>query len=474
MMNSPIKYKETKNLKTSDDLTNANSLDDEPKIPNLFEIGNNINLMVKFGHLIDELRKNPTVFTLINLNEILNESAIQACHHLIDIHVISSLLNIASENNSDLNMRQNAFFVISLIMEQFPTSIPMFMHEKLPLLLTKSLERPNELFISSVFKVITTLIKMNIPFRSVFFSTFHLSILFHAAYQNLSAQHCHYIVECFTAITQYIEITDIEEVNTIMNIFKLIFIQKLQRNMKINYHSHSYALIGTINLLSNTNIPSDERKELALSNMIHVYVQYYFQGNELTSDKINATILTARLICLNITNIPNSLPNIVNLLQLHYLDSQYHLIIQSLKQIIEFCPLETFQYLIEQLNLVNVIMDIIPRATLSTKIEIYECIRIIITITPVPILLNLIHENLLQCILDLTDLDDKEFTNKIIEDINTILSVFEESGQLDLFIIMMSNIDADEVMENLIQNDHVNEETKFIISSIHEKITSKV
>lgn len=450
---------------------------DEENLANLNEhiVKNDLRFMFHFSDLINELINKPTTFTLIKLKDYIQKPEAQKCTNMIDEKVINVLLILADPNNNDLNIRQNSFFVIGEIIRNFQNKMPIFLNLQLIPLIKRSLLVPNRFFVGSIYFVINCLIIESFDFRSSFYQNFKFNFLFQSAYKFLNDDHNDLIVECFKSIVEYVGINSEKKARKLVQIFQVALAKKLKPEKDISLMdmcSCNFALIGIIQLLKTQDIPAYVRKLVIEDSSIPMCLQFFFKLNEFTSETINATILASQLYSLNVSNIPDILPQILKLFQLYSFDPNYHNIIYSLNNIIEFCNDHVFNHLIRDLKLLDVIINLIPRSNFQTKKEIYSCFSYIILRLPKSDFSIFISEEKISFLFDLIEMNDLDFINKVIADIYNIFITAEEIGQNRNANAVFISISAIPLIEDIFQKN-IDQQSFAFLNYIYQKLVGK-
>ena len=434
--------------------------------------------VIDFTKLINELDHSPTISTFIQMIELIKKPSMHNYGNAIDENQLKQILNFVITNQNDLNLKQSAFFVIAKIMKYCPYTISIFYKLGIVKILNDELMNGNSEYISSVFNVITQMIRYCESSRPYFFNSFLLNNLFQAAYKNILSNNSYLIVKFFVTVVECVEITEIEQVNTIMNLFKLIFGLKqaplnLNSNVLKTEKIHSNALYGTIKLLQNQNIPGDQRKEAA--QFLNIFIQFYLQENGLTSEKIYAVNLASQLFILNAcpdNSIHNILPRILSLFKLFYLDSNYFYIAQSLVTIIEYCNDNVLIYLLNDLNTINVILEVFSRSDIKTKQYVYLCLHAIFHRMPKQFYPNYVNNDLFDALFNIIE-TKQDFVIDIINDIIEFITIFEELGIIDTITQIFNSIDAHNRILMLLQEDtYLNENIGIHLNHLNEKLSA--
>lgn len=429
----------------------------------------NMNI-IKFSSLIRNLKENPTTFTLIDIKRYIQKPEIKKCSQMIDEQVIEQLFNLA--NGKDDNIRQNSFYVIGSIILNFPQKITiLFQYDIIELLTNFLSEQEKKYYVSSIYFVINSLIVKSSYIQKYFSEHFDFKSLFQNAYTFMNVQNNDEIVECFSSIAKYVEISDKNEAYLLVQIFYLALAKKISSGKdRIEINSYNLALIGIINFLNYQKFSLQDKKEVIESTDISVFLQFFIEPTEITAEIINATILTTHLFSLDISNIQNVLPQIVKLLKFGCLDPKYHIIINCINDIIQVCSDIVIQKLIDDLKIIEVIFNIMLESNVKTKIEIYSCFNSIISRLPKSEYIRIINIDFIGYLFDLIEMDDPEFMNKIIDDIFQIFQVATEIGEIITICSIFNSISAKTFIENLLQNDKINEMNLSHLQCLYEQI----
>lgn len=470
------KFEETPNFQSRiNELNNPNGLFDysfDPSLPDESNSNLKNERILKFSNLINELNTNPTTFTLAKIDNYIQMPEIKCCSKMIDDQIIKQLFDLAS--GAQDNIRQNSFFVIGSIILNFPDKIPLLFYYDIISLLSVSLSDPNEFYVSSIYFVINCLILKSSEFKQFFYKYFQFDFLVRKAYGFINSPNNDKIVECFSSITQYVGINNEIDASELFQLFTLALAKKFsQVNDRIEMNSCHFALVGIINFLNCQDIANIYKKSVVEDSNITIFLQFFFEITELKPEIINATILASQLYTLDISNMPNILPNIVRLFRFCRLDPDYDIIIHCIDIIIQIGNDQVFQQLINDLRLLDVIFEIMFESNTKTKYNIYSLFNSIICRLTPPEYVRVINNEFIGYLFNLIEINDPNFTEKLIADIFRIFQISEEIGAFEAICNVFESISAIIMIEDILQTNEISENSRSQLCYIMDKLNEK-